>query len=181
MNYKYCHLLWWHRSKLWGPLKGPCKKPNKFQIAKSYENLIIFACSFCFYNIRELNSLYRNSHPLGRNYFETELKVEDLSGGLFWGLKGLKMAQNNQSCGIFAIFKFLQQWSVKFSVQVLSSSVWQLIEIKSEGWWSLKDSCIGLTGLKEAKIWKSENLGIFVNFFTVLMIACLISWTGTII
>ena len=179
MNYKYCHLLWWHRSKLWGPLKGPCKKPNKFQIAKSNENLIIFACSFCFYNIRELNSLYRNSHPLGRNYFETELKVEDLSGGLFWGLKGLKMAQNNQSCGIFAIFKFLQQWSVKFSVQVLSSSVWQLIEIKSEGWWSLKDSCIGLTGLKEAKI--SENLGIFINFFTVLMIACLISWTGTII
>ena len=64
--------------------------PNKFQIAKSYENLIIFACSFCFYNIRELNSLYRNSHPLGRNYFETELKVEDLSGGCSEGLKGSK-------------------------------------------------------------------------------------------
>ena len=55
-----------------------------------YENLIIFACSFCFYNIRELNSLYRNSHPLGRNYFETELKVEDLSGGLYRRLTGLK-------------------------------------------------------------------------------------------
>ena len=72
---------------------GPFEEPNELEIVKSYENHIIFFCFFCFYNDRVLNSLYRNYHLLDGNYFKTELKVEDLSGGLFRGLTELRMAQ----------------------------------------------------------------------------------------